>query len=196
MIPGSVLSTEVVSAQFAYPRNVPRALLVDYEYGGVAISDPSQGLRFQVWKGEYLESNIVLSAQTVPAFNALEVENVATFGFTFDQNMTPFFCYELENGNCFYRWFDSTVPGFVTTQLANGSRSPRCCLDDNRRLQIPVSDIILAYCRGTSLYFRAQRERYLTEHELADDIGSSRILQIGMNKKLRLQFQMSSVVEE
>ena len=191
MIPQSVLSTDPVPAQFAYPRNVPRALLVDYEYGGVAINDASQGLRFQVWKGEYIEGNIVLSAQTVAPFNALAIANVATFGFTFDQNMAPFFCYELEDGSCAFRWFDSTVPGFVTTALPNGSRSPRCCLDDNRALQIPVSDIILAYCRDTSLYFRAQRERYETEHELTDTIGASRLLQMGMNKQLRMQFQMS-----
>lgn len=193
MLPDSVLSTEVLSAQFCYPRNIPRAALVDYEYGGVAIQDPSEGLRFQVWRGDYLENGIVLSAPTVPAFNALAVANVDTFGFTFDQNMQPFFCYELSNGNAFFRWFDGTVPGFVTIQLPDGSRSPRCCVDDNRRTQIGVSDIILAYCRDEALYFRAQRERFEDEHELTTEIGPARLLQIGLNKVNRFQFHLSAL---
>jgi hypothetical protein len=193
MLPDSVLSTETLEALFCFPRNVPRAPLIDYEYGGAAIQDASQGLRYQVWKGEYLENAIVLSAPVVPAFNALAIANVDTFGFTFDQNMQPFFCYELVNGNAFFRWFDGTVPGFVTTQLPPGTRTPRCCLDDNRRQQIGVSDIILAYCRDEALYFRAQRERFEDEHLLHESIGAARLIQIGMNKVLRFQFQLSSL---
>lgn len=192
MLPQEVLSTEPVPAQFLFPRNVPRAPLIDYEYGGIALQDASRGLRYQVWKGEYIDEAIVLSAPEVLAAPLLAVANVVEFGFTFDQNMNPFVCYELANGDAKFYWFDSTVPGFVTTTLPAGSSSPRCALDDNRPLQIPVSDIILAYVREGSLYFRAQRDRYLVEYELTNEIGESRLLQVGMNAQLRFQFQMST----
>ena len=44
MLPQEVLSSEPVPAQFRYPRNVPRAPLIDYEYGGLALQDASRGI--------------------------------------------------------------------------------------------------------------------------------------------------------
>lgn len=196
MLPQEVLSTEPVPAQFRYPRNVPRAPLIDYEYGGVALNDATKGLRYQVWKGEYIDEQIVLSAPEVPAFALLDLPNVSEFGFTFDQNMNPFVAYELTTGEARFYWFDSTIPGFTTTTLPAGSMSPRCALDDNRALQIPVSDIILAYVREGSLYFRAQRDRYLVEYLLSSSIGDSRLLQVGLSEQLRFQFQLSSTPEQ
>lgn len=196
MLPQNVLSTDPVPAQFRYPRNVPRAALIDYEYGGVALQDASKGLRYQVWKCEYLDEQVILSAPEVLPFTLLTVPNITELAFTFDQNMNPFVCYELANGDAKFYWFDSTIPGFTTTTLPSGSLSPRCALDDNRPLQIPISDIILAYVRSGSLYFRAQRDRYLVEYELSDLIGGSRLLQIGMNAQLRMQFLMSSTPEQ
>lgn len=191
MLPQEVLSSELVDGPFEYPRNVPRAPLIDYEYGGVAIQDPTLGLMFQVWKGEYTEGAIMLSAQNVAPFAVVTAANVVDFGFTFDQNMQPFVAYELANGTVFFRWFDGTVPGFVTTQLPAGSACPRCTLDDKRLSQTAASDIILAYVRAGSLFFRAQRDRYEDEYTLSTEIGASRLLQIGMNRRLRMQFQLS-----
>lgn len=196
MLPQDILSSTPVPAQFRYPRNVPRAALVDYEYGGRALQDASRGLRYQVWKGEYIDEQVVLSAPEVPAAALLSIPNIVEFGFTFDQNMNPFVAYELASGECKFYWFDSTIPGFTTTTLPAGSTSPRCALDDNRALQIPISDIILAYVREGSLYIRAQRDRYLTEYELSDEIGGSRLLQVGLSEQLRFQFQLSSTPEQ
>lgn len=194
MLPDQVLSTEALPGQFIFPRNAPVQPLVSYEYGGIALNDGTSGLRHQVWKGEYLEGAIVLSAPSVAPAAILTLEDVIAFQFTFDRNMNPFVTYELDGSDgAFYYWFDSTVPGFVTSELPDGSRTPRCAHDDNRDLQSTASDIILAYCRGTSLYFRAQRERYLTEHLLSAEIGASSLIQIGMNDVLRFQFQLSSI---
>jgi hypothetical protein len=195
-LPQGVLSTTPVPAQFRYPRNVPRAALVDYEYGGKALQDSSKGLRYQVWKAEYIEDQIVLSAPEVAATAIITVPNITEFGFTFDQNMNPFIAYELANGTAKYYWFDATIPGFTTTTLPADSFSPRCCLDDNRALEIPISDIVLAYVRAGTLYMRIQRERYNTEHELSDQVGGSRLLQMGLNEQLRMQFLMSSTPEQ
>lgn len=192
MLPQSVLSTQTIAAPFNFPRNIPRQKLIDYEYGGVDIDDGSQGLQVKVWKGEYLEGDIVLSAPGVAPVAVLSVDNVVDFGFSFDRNMNVFVCYELEDGRAFFYWFDTLVAHYVTTQLASGSATLRCAHDDTRDMQTSSSDIILAYCRGGVLYFRAQRERYQTEHALTSDVGPGGLLQVGMNQRWRLQFLLST----
>jgi hypothetical protein len=193
MLPDEVLSSQTIAAQFLFPRNIPRQALIDYEYGGVAINDGTRGLRVKVWKGEYIEEQIVLSATGVAPTPIITVPGLRDFQFTFDRNMNPFICYELEDGSTprFY-WFDTVPSAFITTILPSGSVTPRCAHDDNRDLQSAAADIILAYCRGGNLYFRAQRERYLEEHLLSDEAGESGLVQVGMNNVWRFQFQLST----
>lgn len=192
VIPDERLSTTTVARQFWFPRNIPRQSQIDYEYGGVDINDATQGRRVKVWKGEYIEGFVTLSAADVAPVPFLEVADLFDFAFTFDSNMNPFIAYELLNGTARFYWFDSTIPGYTTTTLPSGSKTVRCAIDDNRDLQTGASDIILAYCRAGSLYFRAQRERYLEEHLLSNAVGTSGLIQIGMNKGLRFQFQLST----
>lgn len=198
MLPDSVLSTQIVSAPFTYPRNIPKSPNVSYEFGGIALQDPSQGLRVQVWRGEYLNGQVVLSAPAVPAAPLLTIADVVDLDISFDQNMNPFVCYELEDGTARFYWFDSSLPGFTTTTLATGSFDLRCAHDDTRKLQVErgVSDVILAYLRAGSLYFRAQRERYQTEHLLSDEIGDRGLMRVGMNSQLRFQFQLSPILTD
>lgn len=192
MLPDEVLSTTAIARQFWFPRNIPRQSQIDYEYGGVALNDGSRGRRVKVWKAEYIEGFITLSAQDVAPIAYLEVPDLFEFAFTFDANMNPFIAYELLNGQSKFYWFDTVAADFVTTTLPATSKTPRCAVDDNRDLQTGPSDIILAYCRAGSLYFRAQRERYLEEHLLSNAVGTSGLIQIGMNKGLRFQFQLST----
>ena len=191
MLPESVLSSEVLDAPFLFPRNITRRPLKCYEYGGRAIQDPSAGLRDRVWTGEYIDGEVVLSAPGVAPTAVLAVDEVDQFDFTFDQNMNVFVAYQLEDGTARYYWFDTTISNYTTTTLPAGSRDPRCSLDDKRPLQTGTSDIILAYCRSNSLYFRAQRDRYLTEYELTAAIGLRGLIQIGMNTVNRFQFHLS-----
>ena len=193
MLPESVLSSQNLPAQFLYPRNIPKRPLIDYEYGGVALNDSSRGLRAKVWAGEYIDGQIILSADGVAPTPILTIEGLSDFQFTFDRNMNVFVTYEFEDGSApaFY-WFDSVAGNYVTTTLPSGSITPRCAHDDTRDTQSPVSDIILAYCREGSLYFRAQRERYQDEHLLSDAVGPRGLIQIGMNRLWRFQFQLSS----
>lgn len=190
MIPDNVLSTEIVQAGFLFPRNTPRRPLVDYEYGGIAIQDGTRGLRVKVWKGEYVDNQIILSAEGVEPTAVLTVAGVEEFQFTFDRNMNVFVTYQLTNGTCRFYWFDSLVANYVTTELASGTITPRCAHDDNRDLETLSSDIVLAYARAGNLYFRQQRERYNTEHLLGEDIAPNGLVQIGMNRKMRFQFQL------
>lgn len=192
MLPDHVLSTEFFPAQFRFPRNIPRQPLVSYEYGGVALNDASQGLRARVWRGEYLDGSIVLSADGVAPQTVLTIADVLNFDFTFDQNMRVAIAYQLNSGSSHFYWFDSTIPGFTTLDLPAGSITPRCAIDDNRDSQIDVSDIILAYVREGHLYAREQRDRYTVEYDLYDGAGPGGLVQIGMNRLWRFQFQLSS----
>lgn len=190
MLPDHVLSTQAIPAQFRFPRNIPKRPLIAYEYGGVALDDSSQGLRVKVWKGEYIDGQIILSADGVAPTAVLNVANVADFDFTFDQNMRVAIAYELVGGGSRFYWFDNTVPGYVTLDLGSAV-TPRCAMDDNRDSQTSRSDIILAYIRNGTLYFREQRDRYTVEYELLAQAGPA-LIQIGMNRIWRFQFQLSS----
>lgn len=194
-LPQNVLSTpRAVGAAFLPPRNIRKLPTVDYELGGVAIQDPSLGLRYQVWKGEIVGSDIVLSAPTVAPFVAFTAAGITEFQFTFDQNMQPFIAFMVDGEIAKYRWFDTTVASFVVTTLPADSYSVRCALDDKRAMQTPNSDVILTYLRGGSVYYRQQRDRYLTERSLKSGYGNHVIGAFGMNRVFRLQWQILNVL--
>lgn len=191
MLPDHVLSTQSIPAQFRFPRNIPKQPLVAYEYGGLDLDDASRGLRVKVWKGEYVDGSIFVSAEGVAPTTVLSVADVADFDFTWDQNMRVAIAYELVTGGSRFYWYDTTVSGYVTLDLGSAI-TPRCAIDDNRDYQTSRSDIILAYVRDGSLYFREQRDRYTIERELSDAAGPGGLIQIGMNRVWRMQFQLST----
>lgn len=191
MLPDHVLSSTTIAAQFRFPRNIPRRSLECYEYGGIALDDASKGLRVQVWKAEYLDGQVVVSADSVAPTPVLTVANVAAFDFTFDQNMRVAVAYELHGGGSRFYWYDTTIPAYTTLDLGTAI-TPRCALDDNRDIEVPISDIILAYVRSGNLYFREQRDRYTVERLLRSAVGDGGIIQVGMNRVWRFQFQMST----
>jgi hypothetical protein len=193
-IPQHTLSSQVKQAAFLAPRQLRTAtdLLLDYEQGGVALNDASQGLQVQKWTGTYDTFGVNLQGDNMGSpVQVLAVTNLRTFGFTFDQQMRPFVAYETVAGNAFFYWFDTLANAFVTTQLPAGSRQPRCSLDDKRQLQQSRSDIVLAYTRGNALYFRQQRDRYGIEYQLTNALDQQLLTQVGMNIVNRFQFQLT-----
>lgn len=164
--------------------------LVDYEMGGVAISDPSQGLNVQSWKCTYEQSRFILTPETGPASVVLVVDSVTAMSFTFDQNMRPTIAYE-QNGRLWLWWWDTTVSARVFTDHGPG-RCPRLTLDDKRDSQTSNSDIIFAYIKPTNeLCFRKQRERFMTERVLKSGLHDhTKLKNVSMNNKLRLQFEL------
>ncbi len=192
MLPDHVLSTESIPAQFRFPRNIPKRPLISYEYGGVALNDASRGMRVRVWKGEYLDGQLFVSADGVAPVAVLSVPNLTDFDFTFDQNMRLAIAYELVGGGSRFYWYDSTIVSYTTLVLADGTITPRCAIDDNRDYQTSRSDIILAYVRASTLYFREQRDRYTIERSLTNEAGPGGLIQIGMNRVWRFQFQLST----
>lgn len=193
MLPSNVLSSEFIPAEILPPRNVPKDFLVDYELGGVALNNPSQGLEVKVWTGQYIDGAVVLEAEGVPPTTLFSLPDITEFQFTFDQNMQPSVAYATASGVAALRWWDGTVPAFSTLTLPAGSRSPRCTLDDKRRLQTSVSDVVLFYIRGDALYMRVQRDRFTIEYPLVESapwLEDRFFGQVGMGRNLRLQLQL------
>ncbi len=191
MIPDERLSTTPLPAAFYGADAIePPSAVTDYELGGVALNDPSQGLQTQTWTSWYDEESgdVMISAPGIPAVALFNAPGVTELSFTFDQNMRPFHAY-VQGGQAKYRWFDTILGDTRISNLDADDYSPRCCFDDKRALQTAegTNDIILAYVRGGALYYRQQRERFETERELSATVPG-RFLRVGMSVTNRLQF--------
>lgn len=199
MLPDKQLSSEYVPGVMLPPDDEPRRPLHDYEMGGVALQDPSQGLLVQSWHCYYDEllQTVFVEAPNLGLPIALfEQESIIELSFCFDQNMRWCCVYKLIDGNAYLRWYDSTEQSYVITQLAIGTITPFLALDDKRPNQLGASDAILTYMRKhpkepqfNNLYFRAQRERFAIEYTLKEKLKGS-ISGFGMANKLRMEWQI------
>jgi hypothetical protein len=196
MLPNHILSAIPEPAPFLPPRTNIRfsaqSGLSDTHYGGIAIGDPSHGLQYQLWTA-YTDStgSVYLQAPNTPAFVQLPNVGAVWVALAFDQNARVFIAYAQANGSAFYYWFDSTIPGYRTTPLNGVVPRVFASLDDSRVLELNSSDVILAYVRTGTLYFRAQRDRFGVEYTLG--AAPATLVQIGMNHGNRFQFAFQNV---
>lgn len=160
--------------------------LVDYEMGGIALQDPSQGLDYLLWTAFTDGSTVFVQHSGIDPIPLFTGTNITEVSLAFDHNMRPFVAF-VDNGVAKYYWYDTQDSTQKITELPEGAHSPRCCFDDRRKVSTNTSDIILAYMIGNDLYFRQQRDRYGVEYPLAENVGK-RLLEIGMNAGYRLQF--------
>jgi hypothetical protein len=197
MMPGNSLSTSPSPAPFFGARSLPITPIVDYEDGGIAINDASQGLLYQRWRailfrpGE-VDSYVQLDAREVAPFTLLELPNITEISIAFDQLMRPTLAF-VRNGIAYLRWFDSVPGEYVITEIGAGIITPRVSMDDKRLLATngyQLNDVILAYVRDGNLYYRQQRDRFSIERLLAE--GVKPLIKIGFSRGLRFQF-MSEV---
>lgn len=188
MIPEERLSTTRLPAPFLGARGeYVITPTFDYEDGGIALQDPSEGLQFQAWRGYILNDQIILEAPGIAPFIAYTGTGLTEVSITFDQNMRPTFAF-VEEGVAKLRWYDSVVEDTVITTLGADVITPRVSLDDKHPLGVADSDIILGYVRAGNLYFRAQRDRFQTEYLLLEECPD-RLHIIGMNAEWRFQFR-------
>lgn len=193
MMPENVLSSRPVPARFSGARSGATSKTIDYEDGGIAIQNPSEGMLYQRWRARLFnagraDSYVMLDAREVPEIVWLTVANMTEISFSFDASMQPVVAY-VADGRAYLNWYDSQASAYVTTQLAVDVITPRVSLDDKRFLGsngYQISDVILAYVRGASLYYRQQRDRYSVERLLAVDVKP--LIRIGMSRQLRMQF--------
>lgn len=199
MIPLQKLSSEPVVSEFLPPDDLydfchPE---VDYELGGVALNDPSQGFNVYVWRAYIYKNTIVVD---VPEDSSIEPTTlvvgsgkISEVALSFDQNMAPTIAY-VEGGTGRLYWYDSFIPGQVTSTIGAGVTSPRCFNDDKRVRQTVSSDILLVYLRDGALYFRAQRDRFGVEYHLKDTDAVG-IARQGMHSGLRVQIELIYAVD-
>ena len=190
MLPANEISTVPVSGSFMLPNDRQTDPFVDYEYGGIAFNDPSEGLLYQVWTC-YVNGIVVMcgpiNGTHVELFVKPGLEEIA---LSFDQNMRPVVAY-IASGERYLRWYDSVASADVTSDLGPGHRNCRLTLDDRRPEMSSLSDVVFAYIRDGAVYYRLQRDRYLVEYMVRDGIDSHvKLRNIGITDKWRLQFEL------
>jgi hypothetical protein len=189
MIPNqAIASAELPLSEYLQPL-IPESSLIDYEYGGVALNDPSQGLSVKLWTFRVVGDEVRVGAADVPDGALFTAEGVTAISGTFDQNMAPQVAF-VQGGIARYWWFDTLEGEYVITDLAEGTLTPKMKLDDRRELQGATNDVILSYVLNDNLYFRAQRDRYETEYLLKEAVGGT-IRHCGMTRSLRFGWDIA-----
>lgn len=166
-------------------------LNIDYELGGIALKDPSQGLMVQVWKCVVEDFfNLVIYNELNTKYLLFKKPYAITnISFTFDQNMNPFAAFkQLNEWHCY--WYNSVTAQQEFFQMEAGITNVKATLDDKRTPNFSNSDIILSYTKNNNLYYRLQRDRYEQEYLVANNCGDY-LYNIGMTKNNRLQWTLS-----
>ena len=191
MLPDGVLSTTAFARMFAGYRRNYCSPTRDYEWGGIALNDPSGGLMYQRWRCRIYGDYVILDAEEVQP-TAIYVGALLTeCSIAFDQNMQPTLAV-VEGGRAKLQWYDSGEGKQVVTVLDADVITPRVSQDEKRQSQTAYSDVILAYIRSGGLYYRQQRDRFKIEY-LLDAGPHTGINKIGMNVGGRLQFSMAGI---
>lgn len=189
-MPGNVLSDAPAAADFLPPDDRVRgSLLVDYEMGGAAIGDPSQGLRVQAWEGRVDAGAIQVRPDGSGSWSTVTNDTgITEIAIAFDQNMRPTVAY-VAGGVAKMYWYDPVAAAYVTVSYGTVT-SPVVTLDDKRPLQVGLNDVLLFYLSGGRVKHRRQRDRFTIEYDLADvPAGSTRITRWGMNEVNRVQLE-------
>jgi hypothetical protein len=175
----------------------PDDLLVDWEMGGVGLSDPSQGLEVKLWTARISkhddgsgDCDIIVSAPGVADTILISGNAITEVSLAFDQNMKPAIAY-VEAGVSKLWWYDATIQ--ATSILTIDGTTPRITLDDHRIDQVSVSDIILAYISAGNLCYRQQRDRFQTERVLKTVGAGAQLVSVTMNNVWRLQFHVHNM---
>jgi len=189
MLPGDgSLVSPSISGPFLWKMRSPNDLLTDYERGGSALNASGSSLDVQTWTFGYDAPDVWVEDEANVRTVLFSKPDITELGGAFDQNMNPFVTY-VDGSGAHYWWYDTTLSQQVFSDLPDGSVNPRCCIDDHRIVFSTSIDIILAYTRGNSLYYRQQRDRYGTEYNRAS-LDNKQLASVGMSTVNRLQFMI------
>lgn len=186
-LPENILSVPAVPTPYLFPDSQERELLIDFELGGVALNDPSQGLLVQRWTLTLVGDDVTIEPDSGGTEVLFTFTGITEISLAFDQNMHPFVTY-IRDGDAWYWWFDPLVPGQVHAQMALDVKDTRCTIDDKRSQFQASSDIILAYKKGDGLFMRIQRDRFTIEYDLLFSTPVP-FHTFGMTENLRVKFE-------
>lgn len=194
MLPSNRSSLITIAGKFYNPDDLVIGDLTDFEYGGVALNDASQGLMVQPWVLTYRETAVVVTPMSptpsdrVP-ITLFERAGITALSLAFDQNMKPVVAFELQ-GRLWLWWYDSVYEDPVFSDFGEG-RCPRTTLDDKRASQTANSDVIFAYIREDKLCYRQQRDRFTREFIMRQNVNPmTRLKNMGLTDKMRFQFEL------
>lgn len=175
---------------FLPPRNRNSKLRESWELGGIGLSDPSEDFKY-FWRGFISGKSISLERQGQVPVKVVQFSGVVSeISFSFDQNMKPVVAF-VEDGVSKLNYYDTVLQREVTKTF-EGIRNPKVSLDDKRRMAASYNDVILAYLKGDSLFYRLQRERYEIEHLVSEVSRGSSLAQIGMTEDRRFLFHIKT----
>lgn len=194
MIPQGQFTPSPVVSGFVPPADESYDPLRESHRGGLGLSDASKGRNVKNWQVRYETGSINLYVEgTTPPVYTLAVAGVQAISLAFDNNMRPVFCWQSSAGSTL-RYYD-TVGEAYTTILIAGASSGRCCVDDVRDIHNEFSDVIWAYVRDDTLYYRQQRDRYGVERLVGPAFGKT-LVRVGQSNGRRLTFQLHFVDPE
>jgi hypothetical protein len=197
MIPTDVfVSGDIL--EYLTPDDQTESSFISFERGGVALSDPSQGINSYTWTSSYnaLSGTITLTNVNtgVPYVFVTGFTGLTSLSFAFDANMRPVLGYTNTVGASFIYFYDTVTEDYLEITLPAGSMYPKCCHDDKRdtMVQINKSDVLVFYLRNGIGYYRLQRELYNVERRVFTVTPDTVLEKVGMTKNLKLQLKLSN----
>lgn len=193
MLPNNTLASVHQFSEWKYAYPLTNSATVSYEWGGVALTDTTQGHDAFLWKLEYISGGLYLGKVGDTATLQLTIgQGISRTALAFDSNMRPTYAWQSGLETCVLYYYDTSLNDFTQVTF-EGIYSPCLTLDDNRPQSSSISDIIFAYLKGDQLCYRQQRDRFLTEYVLAT-VEQKHLVRVGMNKKHRLQFMLKTAL--
>ena len=193
-MPQNMFSPTAIVTDFLEPDDRVRAdPLVDYELGGIAVGDPSQGLQVQVWETRLDGNDIQIKPEDADETEWQTVtsdSDITEISLAFDQNMRPTVAF-MAGGTAKLYWYDATIENYRTSTHA-GATTPRVVMDDKRNVAVGLNDILLFYFLEGRIIHRLQRDRYMIAYDLAAvPSGSTAIRRCGMTIGNRIQVELN-----
>lgn len=189
MLPGNTLASVHRYSEWKHPYPLTDEITKAYEWGGIDITDTSQGFAASLWVLQYISGELHLGKINTPLVPVLTVgAGVAKVALAFDTSMRPAYAWQIGEDSCVLRYYDTVLADFTEITFT-GIYSPCLTLDDSRTQSSSVSDIIFAYLKGNQLCYRQQRDRFLIEYVLAE-VTQQHLMRVGMTKSYRLQFML------
>lgn len=183
------VSSEAVRSAWRFPMAAIHLPLVDYEPGGVELEETGL-LDAVVWTAEYRDGAVYLSHDDVEPVRYLELPPIECLSLAFDASNRPHLAY-VSSGRGYWRYWDALSGAYATMDLGM-MLTVRAASDVYKFHAQDMRDVWVCYVKNQRLTTRIQRDRFTIEYARGPTLSTtSRILQLGRNVGLRMQWRTS-----
>lgn len=157
------------------------------DLGPIAVGDTSQGTSARVWTATLDKSGQVVLEDYGVLFTRQGLYRIC---LTFDTNGRPSVAFEDKDGVWVW-WYDTLISANTFAYIGQGN-TPFIRLDERRADFSAIADMVLVYFRDGKLFFRLQRDRFLTEYTTQfENIFPTTVLNFGLadNQRLQLEYE-------